>query len=103
MTRAGRLLTMSHAPPITSSSRKAEHPAIDVLALAAAIRVVPRVVADAWVDREAQFLGRRGRAGPQRGDCVLTRWTEEREWTEPWANGKAARGEHLRFQAFQQP
>jgi hypothetical protein len=45
-------------------------------------------------------ISRRGRAVPP---AQLTRWTEEREWTEPWADGKAARGEHLRFQAFQQP
>jgi hypothetical protein len=33
----------------------------------------------------------------------LVRWTEQREWTEPWADGAAARGEQLRFQAFQMP
>ena len=43
---------------------------------------------------------RRGRAVPP---AQLTRWTEEREWTELWADGAAARGEQLRFQAFQQP
>jgi hypothetical protein len=45
-------------------------------------------------------VSRRGRALPP---AQVTRWTEEREWTEPWADGRAARGESLRFQAFQMP
>jgi len=54
--------------------------------------------ASVWSDPPK--VSRRGRALPP---AQLTRWTDEGEWTEPWADGKAARGEQLAFQAFQMP
>jgi hypothetical protein len=54
----------------------------------------------AHVWRDTPKVSRRGRALPP---LQLTRWTEEREWTEPWADGAAVRGEQLRWQAFQMP
>jgi hypothetical protein len=45
-------------------------------------------------------VSRRGRALPP---AQLTRWAEDREWSEPWADGAATRGEQLRWAAFQMP
>jgi hypothetical protein len=60
----------------------------------------PHDSAHAHVWSDPPKVSRRGRALPP---AQLTRWTEEREWTEPWADGAAARGEQLRWQAFQMP
>jgi hypothetical protein len=61
---------------------------------------IPHDTAHAHVWRDTLTNPRRGRALPP---MQLVRWTDEREWTEPWADGAAARGEQLRFQAFQMP
>jgi hypothetical protein len=60
----------------------------------------PHEGAHARVWSDPPKVSRRGRALPP---AQLTRWTDEREWTEPWVDGAAARGEQLRFQAFQMP
>ena len=54
--------------------------------------------AHVWQDTPKN--SRRGRALPP---MQLTRWTEERERSEPWADGAAPHGEQLRWQAFQMP
>ena len=60
----------------------------------------PHDGAHAAVWSDPPKVSRRGRALPP---AQLTRWTKEREWTEPWADGAAARGDRLRWQAFQMP
>ena len=46
-----------------SAGGETQHPTIDVFTLAAAVRVVPGVVVDSRVDRQAQLFGRRRGAG----------------------------------------
>jgi hypothetical protein len=60
----------------------------------------PQHGAHAAVWSDPPKVSRRGRAMPP---AQLTRSTEEREWTEPSADGAAARGERLRWQVSQMP
>jgi len=54
----------------------------------------------AHVCRETPKISRRGRALPP---AHLSRWDEEREWSEPWSDGAGSRGEQRRWQGVQMP